>query len=173
MGRPATIHLSDATLTIIGQPPEPSLSGRIAGILGAYAHACDVAGLSTGMDDAPDLTSMLVRYRRIITESTPALTEGEWSMLCDVLNGSWIQAEHGDSDPARFLHAEVADADPETLEKWGVDADFWRRVECLSYPSRCAVLEVVAAFWRQDNRLVDLRTALGDAGGVFSESPAR
>jgi len=47
-----TIHLPDPIAAILGDPPDPSLSGRLACIVAAYAHLCEAAGVGTGMDEA-------------------------------------------------------------------------------------------------------------------------
>lgn len=144
-----TIHLPDPIAAILGDPPEPSLSGRLAGIVAAYAHLCEVAGVGTGMDEAGAVLSQLARYREIIRQATPVLTVAEWSMLADVLNGTQLDAEPGGPDVARHIWAEVADSAPDgTAQKWGVDMPaFSARLKALDYPACCAVVEVVRAFW--------------------------
>ncbi len=144
-----TIHLPDPIAAILGDPPEPSLSGRIAGIVAAYAHLCEVAGVGTGMDEAGAVLSQLARYREIIRQATPILTVAEWSLLADVLNGTLLDAEPGAADVDRHIWAEVADSAPDgTAQKWGVDLTaFSARLKALDYPACCAVVEVARAFW--------------------------
>jgi hypothetical protein len=116
-----SIYLTDAAEAAIG-PGAESLSGRI--------------------------NSMLIRYDAIRVEECPALTEAEWCALCDVLNGTYVAAEHTDTDPARFLWAELADA-PEMAEKWHIDHPaLVARLRTFSLAERIAVLEVAARFWR-------------------------
>lgn len=149
VSRRSTIHLTPATLAILGDQPKPSMSGRIAQIVESYSRACDAAGLTTGMDDAPALSTMLVRYRAIITGATPVLSESEWSLICDVLNGSWLVAESSRLDPARFLDHEIFDCQADGMgEKWHVDVPaLVATLERLPYAGLCAVMEVVARYW--------------------------
>jgi len=144
-----SIHLPDAITAILGDPPEPSLSGRIAGIVSAYAQLCEAAGVGTGMDEAGALLSAVVRYREIVRLAMPTLTVAEWSLLADVLNGTLLDAEPGGPDLARYLWAEVADSGPDGMaKKWSVDLPaLAARLKALDYPAQCAVLEVVRAFW--------------------------
>lgn len=161
MPRRATIHLADDTLAILGDPPEPSLSGRIARIVEAYALACKALGIDTREAEATRLERAALRYRAICQEATPALSEAEWSLLCDVLSGTWAFAGHTGTD----LDLEIADTDPATAEKWGVDLPaLVARLRTLDYPARCAIVEVVTRFWHTDDRLADLGAQLRNAG---------
>lgn len=84
----------------------------------------------------------------IVREETPALLAAEWCAVCDVLNGTWTIAEHTETDPARHLWAEMADA-PEMSTKWGIDHGMLvAKLRGLTYGQRVAVVEVVGRFWR-------------------------
>lgn len=118
MSKRTSIYLTDASEQVIG--PTDNLSGRINSIVG--------------------------RYARILDESTPSLTEGEWSFLCDMLNGTVIEENTGD-----YLWADIAEAGKLNglAEKWGVDSDdLSSRVRTMRAAARFAILEVVTRFWQ-------------------------
>jgi len=131
--------LIDPAEAVIGQAPEPSMSGRI--------------------------NSIIIRYGDIISREVPAMTEAEWSFLVDILNGTWLLAEFATTDPARYLWAEVADADPETAQKWGIDQRaLVERLRAMPYSAHCAIAEVVTRFWaakEQNGSLADQLRAAG------------
>lgn len=144
-----TIYLNTATAALLDVDNETNLSARVAQIAASWAMACDAGQIPRDEPDA--LASALVRYRAIIDGAAPALTVGEWSLLCDALNGSVLTAGHADTDPARHLAHSVADSAPDGLgEKWGVDLPaLAARIEHLPYAARCAIVETIARFWRQ------------------------
>ncbi|MCX8016549.1 MAG: hypothetical protein N2690_01410 [Rhodocyclaceae bacterium] len=119
MAKRASLYLTDQVLAVIGEDPKPSLSGRI--------------------------NSMILRYSRITTAAMPALSLSEWAFLADILSGTLLDAEHADLDIAKYLWAEVADADPAAAAKWQVDqAALTQRLRALDYPALCAIMEVIA-----------------------------
>lgn len=144
-----SIYLNPTTAAILDADDEPNLSGRIAGIAAAWAMACDNGGLERAELDS--LPSAMVRYRALLDEAAPMLSENEWSLLCDVLNGCVLTAEHADLDPAQHLGRSVSDSAPDGMgDKWGVDiAALAGRIERMPYAGRCAIVETVARFWRQ------------------------
>lgn len=122
MSRRTSIYLSDQAETALGPIAGESLSGRI--------------------------NSMLIRYDGIRREACPALSVAEWCAVCDVLNGAYVAAEHTDSDPARYIWAEMADS-PEMGDKWDIDHPVLvERLRGMSFAERCAVMEVATRFWR-------------------------
>lgn len=139
MSRRATIYLSDQAEAALGPMADESLSGRV--------------------------NSLLIRYDGIRHEACPVLSVQEWCAVCDVLNGAFVGAEHTDSDPARYIWAEMADA-PEMGEKWGIDhGALVARLRGMSFAARCAVVEVATRFWRS-TRLNEASNAelLAEAG---------
>ena len=72
------------------------------------------------------------------------LSEPEWNYLRDLLNGSLL-----DASTARYLWAEVEDAEPEIADKWGIDArDLSGRIRTLPTFSRLAICDAVERWWR-------------------------
>lgn len=135
-----TVHLSPEAQTIIGQGQHMSLSGRINSIIHQYGAIC--------------------------TDACPALTQGEWCAICDVLNGTWLQAETSHVTPGRWIGHELAEAvEDGTGEKWGIDLrDLARRVNAMDLPAKIALTEVVVKFWAGCDRAAPLAEQLIWAG---------
>ena len=160
-----TIYFNPSTSAILDADNEPNLSAKVAHIFGAYAQACDAGQIPRDEPDA--LASSMMRYRAIINQAAPALSVGEWSLLCDALNGCVLTADHADTDPARHLAQSVADSETDGLgEKWSVDvAALAARIERMPYAARCAIVETVARFWRQSgSKLGLIEQQIRDAG---------
>lgn len=116
------IYLTDSAETVLGNPA--SLSGR--------------------------LNSIVTRYGRIISAECPALSENEWMLICDMLNGTGLDADHRETDPARYLWADIAEAGKldGLANKWGVDTDAMSaRVRAMRPSEQIAIVEVAARFW--------------------------
>lgn len=140
-----SIYLSDQTEKILGEPW--SLSGRI--------------------------NSIVIRYGGIIDRDCPEFAEPEWSAMMDVLNGVHMMAEHTDTDPARYIWAEIMDGDRLNGlgEKWEIDAEaLARRVRDLPYSGQVCIVEVASRFW-QSPRLNELSTLdlLRECGAKITE----
>lgn len=164
-----TIYLNTFTAALLDVANEPNLSARVAQVAAAYAKACDAGQIPRDEPDA--LASALVRYRAILDEAVPALTVGEWSLLCDALNGSQLTAGHANSDLVRHLAHSVADSAADGLgDKWGVDvAALTARIERMPYAARCAIIETVARFWRQSgSKLGPIEQQIRAAGARVS-----
>ena len=103
------------------------------------------------------VTGLIDRYQWITADAMPYLTEAEWSLICDALNGcgTWISA--GGPDPFPMIWAGVADSEQDGLgEKWGVDIQaLARRLRELPLAGRAAVWDVAARFWAHE-KLNDL-----------------
>ena len=122
MGKKATVYLSDNALEAIGK--SENLSGR--------------------------LNSICSRYGAIIAKDCPALTVNQWMMICDILNGTVLDADNRDADPARFLWADISESGKldGMAEKWEIDTEaLSQQVRELPYSSQCAIIEVAARFW--------------------------
>ena len=121
-----TVYLSDQSEAILGQVD--SRSGR--------------------------LNNIIIRYGAIIAAECPALTEAEWLLICDMLNATVLDTDHRDTDPARFLWADIAESGKldGLAEKWEVDTEaLSQRVRAMSYAQQVAIVEAVAKFWRSPN----------------------
>ena len=138
-----TVHLPAHALEALGMDPDQGLSGRIS--------------------------ETALRYRALLDDAVPTLTEGQWCAVCDALNGYWLLMESRDgwSDPVRTAWANVADADGDGLgEKWNVDAlALAKTLEAMPYVQQAAVCDVVRRFWKHP-KLNELPTAdlLREAG---------
>lgn len=90
------------------------------------------------------LNELAERYAALIAEVTPALTKGEWCLICDILNASMRTADLG-----RLLWAEIEDSEPDGVgPKWGVDIKpLAAKVRAMRTGERLAILEVVDRFW--------------------------
>lgn len=122
MGKKATVYLSDNALEAIGK--SENLSGR--------------------------LNSICSRYGAIIAKDCPALAVNQWMMICDILNGTVLDADNRDADPARFLWADISESGKldGMAEKWEIDTEaLSQQVRELPYSSQCAIIEVAARFW--------------------------
>lgn len=134
-----TIYLTDQSEQIIG--PAESLSGRINSIIG--------------------------RYGGITAEGVPTLSLAEWSMLCDILNGTFIEDNTGD-----HLWADIAESGrlDGMAEKWELDTDaFALRVREMSPAARYAILDVVTRFWKgRDEHGEEMEKMLTEAGAKIA-----
>lgn len=160
-----TIYFNATTLAMLGADFEANMSARIAQIAASWAMACDAGCIER--DDADALASAMVRYRAIMADAMPALTVGEWALLCDALNGSMRTTGHSDTDPARSLAQSVEDSGEDGLaEKWGVNlAALAARLRRLPYAGQCAVIETVSRFWAHaGSQLAPIAEQLAAAG---------
>lgn len=168
-----TIHTPPQVQRIIaGADEDMSQNARICGLLIGYRDVSQAAGVSTSLEECSKIVSALTRYRRILKQEMPALSEGEWCFLADVLNGTWLVTEVGSpADPALYLWAEASDAGADTAAKWGIDqANLVRKLREMSYAQSCGVVDVLTRFWADDHE-GDYREALAKAGAVFCEPP--
>jgi hypothetical protein len=135
-----TLYLTEKSLDVIG--PAENLSGRV--------------------------NSIISHYGRLTTEATPELTLGEWSFLCDMLNGTFIEDNTGD-----YLWADIAESGKlDGLdEKWDVDAEaFSTKVRDMPHASRCTLLDVVFRFWKgRDEHSEGMAEMLQKAGAKIGE----
>lgn len=95
------------------------------------------------------INSIIVRYGAICKKDCPELTVSEWMACCDVLNSTIRDTVSESQDIARFLWAEIEEAEIDGLgEKWGIDCkEFSARLREMPYSSQCAIVEVVSRFW--------------------------
>ena len=110
--------------------------------LGARSHG----GERAQCDRSAVASRMMERYAEVCRRSLPELTEPEWSLLRDSLNGwaaepvasvGWLAMGVRDSIQLDGLDA-----------KWGVDGDaLLARLEALDYAGCCAVLDAVERWW--------------------------
>lgn len=140
MASKKTIYLSDPAEAVIGEVER--LSGRI--------------------------NNIIIRYGGIMAAECPALALAEWQMICDMLNATVTDADYRDADPARFLWADIAEAGrlDGLADKWDIDTEaLSARVRAMTYSQQCAILEVVAMFWRSpklnDTPMADLLRECG------------
>lgn len=101
--------------------------------------------LMEGFDSlSPRINTVAERYPILARHATPALAEGEWLLLCDILN-STVR----DANCARILWAEIEDSAADGAgEKWGVDTQaLAARVLAMAEAERVAILEVVDRWW--------------------------
>ena len=120
MAKRTSVYLTDEAQAVLGSPD--SLSGRI--------------------------NSILIRYAEICTRHRPALSRSEWCAVFDAINGCWLMAEHGQTDVARYIWAEVSDA-PGLGEKWGIDQQaLVEKLRGMSYAEQVSVVEHATRFWQ-------------------------
>lgn len=95
------------------------------------------------------LCTMLIRYRAICKLDCPEMSENEWMACCDVMNGTWREAENYITDPAKFIGRSIKDSEDDGMgEKWGIDCkEFSARLDGMAYSSLCAIMEVVNRWW--------------------------
>lgn len=144
MSRRLTLYVSDDSQAVIG-PDNPSTSkaGRI--------------------------NSIIQRYGAITREAMPEFSEHEWCAICDANNGAIL-----DDMPqtVAYIWANVHDT-PGLGDKWGIDQDaLVKKLHKLTIAEKCAVAEVITAFWRSN----DLNSAsneelLREAGARLAEEP--
>lgn len=149
-----TIYLNHNTAALLDVDNEPNLSARVATLAQAMADACNAFAIP--LDDAHALRAALLRHRAILAESVPDLTENEWALLCDILNGSDRSAWNTETDPARLLALSVANSAPDgSGEKWGVNLPtLAARLDALDYPAQCAIIDVIDRFWHQSGNTI-------------------
>jgi hypothetical protein len=122
--------------------PSIYLGEKLAGIIRSFRGDLDTPSVS-GI-----INAIASRYQVITAEATPTLTEAEWSLIADVLNGCSALIGTGGADQAAYVWAEVADAGKEYGYKWGVDTvALASALQGLSFAGRCAVWDVAARFW--------------------------
>lgn len=139
-----TIYLNDAAEKIIGTVDD-SLSGRI--------------------------NSIIVRYGAIMAKECPELATNEWMMICDILNGTILEADSRDADPARFLWADIAESGQldGMAAKWEIDTDaLSQKVRNMAYSQQVAIVEVICRFWKGHSNNDSYAEVLKDAGAKIS-----
>ena len=131
-----TIYLTDASEAIIG--PAESLSGRINSILG--------------------------RYDRLTREASPELTLAQWSMLADILNGTFIE-----DNTADYLWADIAESGKldGMAEKWKIDTDaFAEQVRDMTPAARFYILDTILKFWKGVDKKAEGMAAMLEKAGA-------
>lgn len=140
-------------------------SGPLASALRARARAGDAA-------TEPEISEIakrdLGRYYETLGRSLPRqLTEGEWLLLMDVLNGTILE-------PATipYVWAEIADAldgNPDLATKWDVAGHaLVEKLRRMPYAELAAVADAVERFWLTAPHM-DGHTALRAIGVVRDE----
>jgi hypothetical protein len=142
-----TIWLTEAAQAAIAGAP--SASGEISRVLVAYAELARAVGSTPtdpGSEDA--IRSAIIRYEQCWREAVPALSRGEWLLICDALNATWRSGASG-RDIAHSLSDEIAETGPDGLpEKWQVDLPALEsRLRAMPFAARTAIIEVVDRFW--------------------------
>ena len=103
-------------------------------IIASYGPEVSVSGT---------ITTIIERYRRIIAENTPELTEGEWMAITGVTTNDVGKGAFG-VDPAAMIWAEI-------WELKGFDEKFRRslaaKIKKLPLTGRIACWDVVCRFW--------------------------
>lgn len=93
------------------------------------------------------LIQVLERYREIMRLDLPQLTEPEWNLVRDALNGTWLN-----DGTERFAWAEVADGIKINRldQKWQVDgALLVDKLRNLSHGQLVALVEDVRRWWME------------------------
>ena len=102
-----------------------------------------VYGLSGLLAAVAERYAMIVRHELV---EHVRLSTAEWSLVCDALNGVWMQ----DAVGAGHIRLEIADAvrGDDLAAKWEVDGvDLLRRLDELEAPAVLAIVDVVERFW--------------------------
>ena len=92
------------------------------------------------------ITTIVRRYAELCRRDQPQLEVNEWKMVCDILNGIWLN----DSASLSYVWAEVADACQlnHTDKKWEVDgAALVNKLRALTYGQLVALVDEVERFW--------------------------
>lgn len=121
------------------------LSTPAEGVIGTIAEDGNLSGR---------INSIIVRYGTITQKDCPELTEQEWMMICDILNGTILDTDSRDADPARFLWADIAESGQldGMAAKWEIDTDdLSQRVRAMSCGQQIAIIEIVQRFWSGSN----------------------
>lgn len=98
------------------------------------------------------VSAMISRYARICERCRPDLTEPEWNLIRDALNGCWL-TDH----PCSWASVEIADhvrlnqAD----QKWKVDWPKTKaKIETFTEGEWTAIVDAVEIWWRTTERQV-------------------
>jgi hypothetical protein len=94
------------------------------------------------------LSAIADRYAEIIRRAIPELSEGEWKLIFDVMNGCWTLDQP--YIQAQGLSHQIADgtAMDGLGEKWDVDGlTLARRVADLPLASQLAIIDTAERFW--------------------------
>jgi hypothetical protein len=144
-----TLYFSDKVFTSLDVD-----RGGVEGLSGRVSHLCGVA-LS------------------VMREATPALTEGEWCAMMDVVKGHIHPIEYGPQAVADSFCFSIADSGPEMNEKWKVDCvDLAGRYRAMPLAAQMAVVDVVRRFWVRNDinaERASYREMLAAHGAKFSD----
>lgn len=142
-----TLWLTEAAQAVIaGAPSASSEINRCVVAYGEFARAVGANPVHPDSEDA--VMSALNRYAQCWRDAVPAMSRGEWLLICDALNSTCRSSASG-HDIAHSLDAEIAETGPDGLpEKWAVElASLTQRLAALSFCERAAIIEVVDRFW--------------------------
>ena len=115
------------------------------------AAIVDILDLDRDADSGESLSGRITlivdRYADIVSRHTPALSEGEWKAVMDVMNGYF--AGIGNPDAPRWIWASVSDACTGDLaEKWQIDGPaLVEKLRAMDYAAGVAVSEIARRFW--------------------------
>lgn len=96
------------------------------------------------------VNSILIRYENIMEQDCPELSVKEWMMICNMLNGTLLDTDYREADPARFLWADISESGrlDEMRPEWKIDTeDLSQRVRAMNHCQLYAILEVAYKFW--------------------------
>ena len=95
------------------------------------------------------------RYLEVCRREVPRdLSEGEWNLIRDSLNGVWLQEEMGGPSSIAVIQAQIDDS--MTLNgaarKWKVDGEvLLGKIAKWSYAQKVAVVDAVERWWREQD----------------------
>lgn len=111
-------------------------------------------------------SAVVDRYRQICARHRPRLSRQEWGLVCDALNGVWLQPAEMACSPSAIAF-EVSDACSlsQRHRAHGIEDPrlLLDRLTALSYAEAVALVDVVETWWADPGRGIE---ALPDEPGV-------
>lgn len=106
----------------------------------ALAERVGVPGMSTR---SAVLNRALLRYHEVCRRHLPDLSDAEWNLCFDAMNGCWL-------DSPMHAQAEIEDSMGlnESHRKWQVDREaLSQKLQRLDYAGWCALVDASERFW--------------------------
>lgn len=102
-----------------------------------------------------------------IQQATPEMPIHHWLAVIDALNGHFHAYNEGWANVLSSAWQSVADAAPESEEKWAADgAAIARELAALPIIQQAAVLEVVRRYWTLDKKQFDSHGQMLESAGA-------
>jgi hypothetical protein len=116
-----------------------------------FAELAERAGEERG-EGLPSVAQMAIaRYLEVVRREVPLLSEQQWHVIRDALNGVWLEEELGGPSSVAFVNSQIEDAIRLSRLDRKHDCDGAVLIAAMTswtYANKLAVVDAVERWWR-------------------------